>query len=154
MYDFLLVIMAAMRSRCGHYIFALWFLSIIFFFFYSQSQRPQIGSLPHFHTWCGPSVNLECGFEMCCTRLTGNTGRKNDAKNRHLRHIFLMSLQYSELRPTSSWDRFVSLGHPSKFQRALLLGNVIAQPNCGVEQRAPPMYGRAPSRWALAHISS
>jgi len=22
---------------------------------------------------------------MCCTRLTGNTGRKNDAKNRHLR---------------------------------------------------------------------
>ena len=27
-----LVIMAAQRSRCGHYIFALWFLSSIFFF--------------------------------------------------------------------------------------------------------------------------
>jgi len=23
-----------------------------------------------------------------------------------------MSLQYGELRPTSGWDRFVSLGHP------------------------------------------
>jgi len=25
--------MAALRSRCGHYIFALWFLLSIFFFF-------------------------------------------------------------------------------------------------------------------------
>jgi len=80
---------------------------------------------------------------MCCTRLAGNTGRKNYAKNRHLRTIaqlcraiysqlrhvstignkFVkqqyfphMSLQYGELRPTIGWDRFVSLGHPSKFQ--------------------------------------
>ena len=29
---------------------------------------------------CGLSVNLECWSEMCCTRLAGNTGRKNDAK--------------------------------------------------------------------------
>ena len=28
-----LVFMAALRSRCGHYIFALWFLSIFFFLF-------------------------------------------------------------------------------------------------------------------------
>jgi len=35
--------------------------------------------------WCGLSANLECRSEMCCTRLAGNTGRKNDAKNRHLR---------------------------------------------------------------------
>jgi len=26
------LIMAALRSRCGHYIFALWFLSYIFIF--------------------------------------------------------------------------------------------------------------------------
>jgi len=26
-----IIIMAALRSRCGHYIFALWFLSIFFF---------------------------------------------------------------------------------------------------------------------------
>jgi len=36
-------------------------------------------------SWCGPSANLECMAEMCCTRLAGNTGRKNDPKNRHLR---------------------------------------------------------------------
>jgi len=33
---------------------------------------------------CGLSANLECRSEMCCTRLAGNTARKNDAKNRHL----------------------------------------------------------------------
>ena len=114
---------------------------------------------------------------MCCTRLAGNKGRKNDAKNRHLRtiaqfcraissqlrhvstigktlvkqqHLLHMTLQYGELRPTSGRDRFVSLGHPGKFQRVSRLGSVTAwhstsarQPNCGVEQRAPPIFGRA-----------
>jgi len=46
-------------------------------FFPACSQRSQIGCLPYFHTWCGLSVNLECRFEMCCTRLAKNTGRKN-----------------------------------------------------------------------------
>jgi len=104
---------------------------------------------------------------MCCMRLVTNTGCKNDAKNCHLRTIaqlcraissqlrhastigkklvkqqYLphMSLQYGELSPTSGWDRFVSLGHPSKFQRVSSLGSVTANhstsgchPNCGVE---------------------
>jgi len=40
---------------------------------------------PYFHAWCGlKSANLKCRSEMCCKRLAGNTGRKNDAKNRHL----------------------------------------------------------------------
>jgi len=125
---------------------------------------------PYFHTWCGHSANLECRSEMCCTRLAGNTGRKNDAKNRHLgtiaqicwaifsqlRHASTigiklvkqqylphMSLQYGELRPTSGWDCFVSSGHPGKFQWVSRLDSVTAQPNCGVEQRAPPVFGRA-----------
>jgi len=34
-------------------------------------------------------------------------------------------------------------GHPNKFQRVSRLGSVTAQPNCGVEQRAPPVFGRA-----------
>jgi len=41
------------------------------------------------------------------------------------------------------------LGHPSKFQWVSHLGSVTArhsstgrQPDCGVEQRAPPMFGR------------
>ena len=43
-----------------------------------------------------------------------------------------------------------SLGHPCKFQRVSRLGSVTAlhassgrQPNCGVQQRAPPVVGRA-----------
>jgi len=37
-YKFLLyVIMAALRSRCGHYIFALWFLSFFFLLFSSPN---------------------------------------------------------------------------------------------------------------------
>jgi len=30
--DLSLIIMVALRSRCGHYVFALWFLSIFFLF--------------------------------------------------------------------------------------------------------------------------
>ena len=37
-----------------------------------------------------------------------------------------MTLQYGELRPTSGWDRFISLGQPSKFQRVSRLGFVTA----------------------------
>jgi len=113
---------------------------------------------------------------MFCTRLAGNIGRKNVAKNRHLRTIaqlvelylrnwgmyrqsekklvkqqyIHMSLQYGELRPTNGWDRFGSLGHPSRVQRVSRLDSVTArhpssrrQPNFGVEQRAPPTFGMA-----------
>ena len=80
---------------------------------------------------------------MCCMRIAGNIGRKNDAKNHHLRtiaqicraislqlkhistigknvkqqYLLHMSLQYGELRSTNGWDWFGSLRHPSKFQR-------------------------------------
>jgi len=73
--------------------------------------------------------------------------RKKLVKQQYLPH---MSLQYVELRPTSGPDHFVSLGYPCKFQRVWRLGSVTAwhsssgrQPNCGVEQRAPSIFGRA-----------
>jgi len=81
------LIMATLCNRAGHYIIALWFLSSIFFFlflFLAYSQRPQVGCLPYFDAWCGPSVNLECRSERCCTRLAANAGPKKVAKNRHL----------------------------------------------------------------------
>jgi len=141
-----------------------------------------------YHTWCGFSVTLECRSETCCAQLTENTARKNDAKNRHLgtisqicraislqlRHVstigkkpvkqqylLLMSPQY-ELQPTSGWYRFVSLGHPCKFQPVLPLGSVTAQqsssarqPNFAALDRGRHLYSAGrPSRWALAHISS
>jgi len=89
---------------------------------------------------------------MCCMWLAGNTGCKNDAKNRHLctiaqlcwamssplRHVSTirqnllnsnishMSSQYGELQPTNAWDWFGSLGHPSKFHRVARLGFITA----------------------------
>jgi len=82
--------------------------------------------LPHM-MWPGLSANLECRSEMCCMRLAGNTGRKNDVKNRHLctiaqlcpaihsqathvstikklvkqQYLLHRSLQYGELRLTN-----------------------------------------------------
>ena len=94
------LVMAALLSRCGHYIFVLWLLWFLVssssssssfflssFFFLAYSQRSQSGCLPYFYTWCGLSANLECRSEMCSTRLAENTARKNDAKNRHLGNI-------------------------------------------------------------------
>jgi len=54
-----------------------------------------------------------------------------------------------------------SLGHPFKFQRVSRLGSVTArhsssgrQPNCGVEQRAPPVIGRASITLGIGSHSS
>jgi len=71
--------MAPQRSRCGHYIFALWFLSFFFFFprLISAVEEWMPTILLHM---VRRSVNLECRSEMCCTRLAGNTGRKNNEK--------------------------------------------------------------------------
>jgi len=49
--------------------------------------------------------------------------RKKLVKQQYLPH---MSPQYGELRPTNGWDRFTSLGHPSKFQRVSRLAFVTA----------------------------
>ena len=96
--------MAALHSRCGHYILALcFFSSSSFFSFLASSQRSQSGCLPYFYTWCGLSVNLECKFEMCCTRLARNTGSKNDAKNSHLDTIAqICRAESSQLRHVST----------------------------------------------------
>jgi len=75
------LIMAALRSRCRHYIFAMWFL--LFFSPRLESAVAEWMSTILLHL-VYLSANLECSSEMCCMRLTGNTGRKNDAKNRHL----------------------------------------------------------------------
>jgi len=116
--------------------FSLWFLSL-FCGFYLSSFFLLLFSLPnlsgrrldvyHTSTHGLALANLECKPEMCYTRLAENTGRKNDAKNRHLRTIAQicralssqlrhvstigkkfkrqclphMSSQYGALRPTS-----------------------------------------------------
>ena len=77
------ILMATLRSRCGHYIFALWFVSSSFFFFLASPQWSQIGCVPYLHTWCGPSANLECMSEMRCMWLAENTGRKKSPSGHH-----------------------------------------------------------------------
>jgi len=133
----------------------LYFAAVVTsFFFLAYSQQSQSGCLPYFHTWCGFSANLECRSEICCTWLTRNIGRKNYAKNCHLRIIaplcramssqvrhvstvgknhvkqqYLLQMSpphYGKLRPTNGWDWFRSLGHPSKFQQLLHLGFITA----------------------------
>jgi len=107
---------------------------------------------------------------MCSTRLTGNRGRKNDAKNRHLRTIAQLyraissqlrhistigkNLLSSNISPTCPYNMvnfgplaaeiiLLVWGTPTNFNGFSLLGSVTAQPNCGVEQRAPPVFGWA-----------
>jgi len=125
---------------------------------------------------------------MCCSRLAANTGRKKSPKiaiwapshnyvglylsnygtYRQLekklvkqQYLLYMSPQYGELRPTSGWDRFISLGTPANFNgfrvlAALLHGTLVVS----ISQTAAFNRGRhlylagRPSRWALAHISS
>jgi len=86
-----------------------------------------------------------------------STVGKKLVKQQYLPHI---SLQYGELRPTSGWDCFVSLKHPSKFQRLSRLGSITArysssgrQPNFAVLNRGRHLHSAGrPSRWASAHI--
>jgi len=53
-----------------------------FFFYFPRLISAISDWMPtNFHTWCGLSANLGCKYEMCCTRLAENTGRKKIAKN-------------------------------------------------------------------------
>ena len=75
------IIMVALWNRADHYIFALWFLLLSFFFFprlISAVADWMSTILPH--VWCGLNANLECRCETCCTRLAENTGRKKSPK--------------------------------------------------------------------------
>jgi len=117
--------MAALCNRAGHYIFALWFLSIFFYlsFFYSS---PNLSGrrLDVYHTWCGPSANLECRSEGAARASMQMQDPKKSPKiaipqlcraiSSQLRHastigkklvkqqyLLYMSSQYGELRPTS-----------------------------------------------------
>ena len=65
--------MASVRSRHGHYIFALWSLLSSFFFFISSPNLSR--RILDVYTWCGLSANLRCRSETCCTRLAENARR-------------------------------------------------------------------------------
>ena len=93
--------MATLCNRQAIFLSCGFFFFLLFFLLFS-SQRSQSGCLPYFDTWCGPSANLGCRSEMCCTRLAGNTGRKKSPKIHHLCIIAQLC------RATSSQLRHVS----------------------------------------------
>jgi len=75
---------------------------------------------------------------MCCTCLAETTGRKNDAKNRHLGTI----PQFCRAISSQLW--YVStIGKELVKQQYLLHMCPQYGEQYGVEQRAPPMFGRA-----------
>ena len=104
----LLVFVAALRSRCEHYIFILFLSS---FFLSSPNLWSHIGCLPYFDTWCGPSANLECRSETCCIRLAGP---RKPPKIGHLAQL--------------CWAIYSLLRHVSTIGKNLLNSNIF--PTC------------------------
>ena len=126
-FSYCMIVMAALRSRCGHSILPLWFLLS---FFLACFQPSWIGCLPYFHTWYGLSTNLECRSTLSGYMFTAKAcidNWKKNLLNGNTSSTIHMSSQYSELQPTNGWDQFISLGHPSKFQQVSPLGVITAQ---------------------------
>jgi len=186
--------MAAPCSRCGHFaiFFLLWFL-LSFFLFSSPILSGRRVDVCHTSTRgvvLVPIYNVglacaACGsLEIQDAKMTQKSpsrhnrtslraeswnlrnkvcidNRKKLVKQQYLLH---MSAQYGELRSTSGWDRFESLGDPSKFQRLSRLGSVTAghsgtssgsgrQPNFAALNIGRHLYSAGrPSLSALAHI--
>jgi len=133
-----------------HYVFILWFLLSPRLISAVADWMSTI--LSHMVWHCGLSANLRCRSEHAA-RDRWKYKTQKIAKNRHLgtvaqlcraissqiRHISTIekpvkqqyvlqtSPWYDELRPTSGWDRFGSLGHLYEFQRVSRLGSVTAR---------------------------
>jgi len=179
--------MVALWNRAHHYIFALWLLLSSFFLFFpgliSAAADWMSAILPHMvwpyckfemqvwnllhaarwkHRTQKSRQKLPSGHHR--TTLSGyifTTKAHIDKQKKLVKHQYVLhvSPQYGELRSTSGWDRFTSLGHPCKFQRVSRLGSVTARHLVvGVSQTAVNRerhlcLARRPSCWALAHIS-
>ena len=105
----LVLIMAALCKRgaiiflpCGFFLFSSIYLS----FFYSQPS--QVGCLPYFHTWCGPSANLECRSEMCCWRLAANAVPKESRQG----HTSVPSGAIH----TTVWSQYANVTHRTRIR--------------------------------------
>ena len=139
------------------FLLSIFFFLSFFLFSLAYSQPSQIGCLLYILHMVWPKCELKCRSETCCTRLAGNAGPKItknspsahhciilsgysfaikariDNRKKHVKQQCLlhMSSQYGELQPASGWDRFVSLGHPSKFQRLSRLGISVTARHSG-----------------------
>ena len=118
--------------------------------------------------WCGYLSAARCkwfAYGPADATATPSSLASLQSRMVYLSHAGLprsMFPQYTELRPTSGWDRSGSLGHRCKFQRVSRLGSVTArhcssgrESNFATLNRGRHLYSAGrPSRWAMAHISS
>jgi len=73
--------MAVVRRRCGHYIFALWFLLLLFIFFSSPNLSRRRLDIYHSSTHGAALVRIsDAGLK----RAACGSLKMQDAKNRHL----------------------------------------------------------------------
>ena len=134
------------QSDYGHplqflLLILLLLLLLLLLLFSSPNLSGRRLDLPYFHTWCGPSANLECRCEMCSTRLAENAGPKMAKKSPSGHHrttlsgcifatkaridnreklvkqqyLLHLSSQYGKLRPTSGEIRWQVWGTPANF---------------------------------------
>jgi len=169
--------MAALRSRCGHYIFVLWFLlsfylSIIYL---AYSQPSQIGYVPYFHTWCGPVQIWDAGLKcvargslkmqdakiaICAYHRTNLSGYifatirhvsiigKKPVKQEYLLQMFP---QYGELQPTEICLQV--WGIPANFNGFRVLPSLLQRRHLleGRPTKHCTMFGRL-LRWHTIYI--
>jgi len=176
--------MAALRSRCGHYIFVLFLLLLTFFPRLISAVADWMSTLLRhmMWPWCKFRMHVWNVLRVACWKCRTqkfaiwapshnfvglylrNWGTYRQSVKKHVKQQYLLHMlpQYGELWPSSSWDLSGSLGHPYKFQRVSCLGIITArhsssgrQPNFAVLNRGCYLYSAGrPSRWTLAHISS
>jgi len=174
--------MAALRSRCGHYIFALWFLSIFFYSSPNLSGR----TLDVCHTLTH-DVALAQIWNACLKSAARGSLEIQDSKNRHLhtitqicraicsqlRHVSTIGKKLLNSNTSSTCpDNMVNFGllaaeiglpvwgTPANFNCISHLGSVTArhsssgrQPNFAALNRGRHLYlAGRPSHWALAHV--
>ena len=147
--------MVALWNRADHYIFILWFLVLLsssFFRLISAVANWMSAILPHM-VWPWGEFKMQVWNVLHAARWKHRT-QKSRQKSSSAHHRTILSgyifatearidnckkhllrsnmssrcpSQYSELRPTSGWDGFTSLGHPCKFQRVSRFGSITAR---------------------------
>ena len=168
--------MAALRSRCGHYILPRGFFFFFFLFFSPNLSRQRL-DVYHTSTHGVALVRIQNGsLEMQDpkNRHLGTfpqLGRAISSRQRHIstignklvkqQYLLHMCLQYGELGLLAADIVSLVWGTPANFngfriwQRYCTALRYWASAKlCGVEQRRHLYLAGRPSRWALAHISS
>ena len=73
-----------------------------------------MSTILYFYTWRGPSANLECRSEMCCSRLAENTGRQKSPSGHHRTTYRAISSQLRHVSTIGKKNLLSSFNMPSR----------------------------------------